>query len=142
MKTAAVLATVAMLALLGAPPASAKSSSSNDDALMRGDYWSVWMRATHRQCPANHLEWVGMSDEALDLVGGFNATLTRAQQKQVAVLVDDRCRAEWGGFTCELAATADAYHQLGLLKRFARFGCESYDCYGNDSICRPAHRRR
>jgi len=130
----AAIATAILLLLIGASPVSA-----GDVALKRGDYWTMWTQATHRQCPGNELQWVGMSDDALNLLGGFDATLSRAQQKHVTAIVDNRCRDEWGGFTCDLAVSVDAYHRLGLLKSFVVFSCESYDCYGE--ICHASGKR-
>ena len=125
---------------LSAPSAASAMRPQSDAALERGDFWSMWENAAHCQCPGNDLKWLGMSEDAADYVGGFDATLPQSDQKTIETIVDDRCREEVGGFTCLLAVHVDAYKRLGLLKRFAAFGCEHYECSHETEICTTRRR--
>jgi hypothetical protein len=128
---------VVILCASVARPAEAKP----DAALRRGDYWSAWIKATHALCPHNRLEAVGYSDLALDLVDDFDGLLTGQDDKKVQAIADysKRCRAETGGWTCYLAVHVDAYRRLGLMKKFAAFSCEQYQC-DDDGICTSRRR--
>jgi hypothetical protein len=142
MNSARAFAIVALALFIGVSQSTIAASKSRDEAALRhGDYWAMWMRATHRQCLGNQLQWVGLSDDALDLVNGFLFTLSPSDLEKIQSIADDRCREEIGGFTCYLAVHVDGFKRLGLLKRFARFGCEHYDCH-DDGLCKsiPAGR--
>jgi len=131
------LAIVTLVLLVGvSQSAIAASESRADVALQRGDYWTMWERATHRQCPGNHLEWEGMSEDAADFVNGFLATLSRSDLDKVQRIADysNQCREEQFGFTCYVAIHVDGFQRFGLLKRFAKFGCYHYQC-DKDGLC-------
>lgn len=93
------------------------------------DSWKAWERELHRQCPENHVEWIGDSRYD-DLLGAFIHTLPSSTQRKITALADyqHRCAKEVGGFSCEMAVHLDAFNRLGLLKRFVAFGCRQYKC--------------
>jgi hypothetical protein len=133
-----------LLLFIGALHSSAAAPVSRaDGALMRGDYWTMWLRASLHRCPENDIESLGMSDEALDLVDGFVGTLSRQDRERIKNIADysNRCRQETMGFTCYLAVHVDAFRRRGLLSRFAAFGCENYRC-NKDRICNFVGTRR
>jgi hypothetical protein len=93
------------------------------------DYWKGWELELRRQCPANHVEWV-FGDFYDELTGGFVQTLPPAAQRTVDSVADysHRCATETMGFGCEMSVYLDAFGRLGLLKRFAKYGCGHYSC--------------
>jgi hypothetical protein len=135
MNSARTFAVVANLLLVGVSQSAIAASASREDAaLKRGDYWTMWERATNRECPGNHLEWEAYSDEALYLVNGFLATLSPSDLAKVQRVADDRCREEIGGWGCYMAVHIDGFQRFGLLKRFAKYGCDHYQC-DKDGLC-------
>lgn len=104
---------------------------------------SAWNKSGsehRRQCPSNHLEWIadGQYD---DLLGDFVQTLPSATQKRIAQIADysHRCSHEQAGFSCEMAVHLDAFIRLGLLNRFAAFGCRHLKCV-EPAFCTPRNR--
>jgi len=93
------------------------------------DLWKKWKQELQRQCPANHVEWVADGDYD-ELLADFVKTLPRSTQARVAAIADysHRCSTEQMGFSCEMVVHLDAFNQLGLLRRFAAFGCQRYKC--------------
>ena len=91
--------------------------------------WKAWEKELRRQCPSNHVEWTGDGSYD-DLLGEFIATLPAGTQKRVSAIADyaHRCSTEMAGFSCEMAVHIDAFSRLGLLSRFAAFGCQHYKC--------------
>jgi hypothetical protein len=138
-----VAETTLLVAALIASNASAASPGWPDRvrvALDHGVYWDLWEREANRQCPSHHLKWVGMSDDAADMVGGFDGILTRPMSLRVEKIADYArlCPREWNGgfgFTCYLAVHARAYQRLGLLHRFVAFSCKHWsdDAEGSPS---------
>jgi hypothetical protein len=66
--------------------------------------WTKWKTGLDSACPRSHFEWVG--DGGFDeLLADFTATLSEAEQRKVARLVDyeRNCAAEQMGFSCEMA---------------------------------------
>jgi hypothetical protein len=137
MKRLVAVGILVLLVFAGAASSKPARQDPHDIALERGDYFAAWERAIHRECPTNDLKWVGYSDYALDLVDGFTGSLAPTVQAQVQRIVDyrRRCKDEIGGWSCYLAAHVDAFERFGLLKKFAAYGCEHYDC--QDEVCRP-----
>lgn len=88
-----------------------------------------WEAAVAKQCPSRHLEWMcdGCYDDFLD---GFERRLPKATQSKITKIADyaRRCRAEVGGFSCEMAVHVDAMRRLGLFKRFVDYSCTEYSC--------------
>jgi hypothetical protein len=93
------------------------------------DAWSEWGRLSHLECPTHHVELI-CGDCYLNLIEGFDATLTRSQQRRVAQVAAIRrdCADEVMGFNCEATRTFTAYRRLGLMRRFVRYGCETIKC--------------
>ncbi len=88
-----------------------------------------WDIAVAKRCPSRHFEWMGegLFDE---IIGGFVRTLPRSEQSRITLIADysHRCKSEEFGFSCEMAVYSDAMRRLGLLDRFAAYGCSHYIC--------------
>jgi hypothetical protein len=144
MNSARVFAILALVFFAGVSQAGFAASGHKVAAPTPDDYFGMWIRASHRQCPGNYVVWEGLSDDAMNLVGGFLATLSPSDVKKVQHIADagDRCRGEEIGFACELSVYVDGFRRFGLLKRFTKFGCDTYDC-DKDGLCKtfPAGRR-
>src|SRR5258708_30239454 len=91
--------------------------------------WKTWERNLHRQCPENHVDWIGDGGYD-DLLGEFLDTLPVSTQRRISAIADysRRCSKETGGFSCEIAVHLAAFNKLGLLKQFTAFGCHRYKC--------------
>jgi hypothetical protein len=91
--------------------------------------WRDWERLSREQCPSHHVEWI-CGDCYLFLVEGFDATLSKAQQRNVRRIADisRSCASEWGGFRCEAARSFLAYKKLGLMPQFVRYRCRIIKC--------------
>ena len=88
-----------------------------------------WERDLHRQCPANHIEWIadGSYD---DFLADFIDMLPLSTQRKISSIADysHRCSKETAGFSCEMYVHLDAFNKLGLFKQFTAFGCRRYKC--------------
>jgi hypothetical protein len=145
MNSGRVYAIMALVLFAGvSQPGIAGSGSHKAAALTPDDYFGMWIRASHHQCPGNYVEWEVLSVDAMNLVGSFLATLSAPDLKKVhrVVSADDRCRGEEFGFTCEVSVYVGGFRRFGLLKRFAKFGCDNIYC-DKDGLCKtfPAGRR-
>jgi hypothetical protein len=81
------------------------------------------------------LEWEAFGDGALYLVNGFLATLSPSDLKKVQRAADEPCPEQIGGWGCYMSVHVDGFKRFGLLKRFAKFGCDHYDC-DKDGLCK------
>jgi hypothetical protein len=101
--------------------------------------WQAWQSELHRQCPANHVDWI-YGDGYDELAGGFVRTLPLQTRKKMDAIADyqHRCASETMGFSCELAVNLDAFRRLGLLKKFVAFGCNHYRC-SEPALCVARH---
>lgn len=91
--------------------------------------WNMWTQDLQRQCPSNHVDWIA-GDFYDELVTAFVQTLPPSSQRKISSIADysRRCADEKMGFSCEMSVHLDAFNRLGLLKRFAAFGCHRYKC--------------
>jgi hypothetical protein len=91
--------------------------------------WDSWTRDLQRQCPSNHVDWIG-DDFHDELLTAFVQTLPPSSQRRVSSLADysRRCAGVKIGSSCEMSVHLDAFIRLGLLKRFTAFGCHRYKC--------------
>ena len=114
---------IAKLAMIAVAAASSALATPTDES------WSRWERLSRERCPSHHVELI-CGDCYLFLVEDFDATLSKAQQRDVARIADikRKCADEWGGFGCEAARSFLAYDKLGLMPRFVRYGCLRIKC--------------
>jgi hypothetical protein len=91
--------------------------------------WLEWERLSNERCPTHHVNWVCGSCY-LNLIEGFDATLTRSQKRNVDRIADLKrnCAHEEMGFSCEAGYSFDAYKKLGLIPRFVHYGCRTVKC--------------
>jgi hypothetical protein len=91
--------------------------------------WKDWEDASHRICPSRHVPWVG-DGGYLGLLDAFESTLPNRTRDLIRQRADHphRCASERAGFSCEMAASLDAYKTLRLLNRFVSFGCGHVRC--------------
>ena len=100
------------------------------------DPWQLWKTELQKQCPANHIDW----DEGSGydtLLAEFARELPRSTRQKIDFITQHSNRCPPGntaGFGCEMADNLDAFNRLGLLKRFAAFGCRHYKCE-EESLC-------
>jgi hypothetical protein len=95
-----------------------------DDA----DAWKQWQVLLQRSCPNNHVDWT--CDMCwTQLTGAFEDTLSASDQRKISRFRDFRgCENEKIGLSWEMGASLKAYLQVGLLRRFAAFGCRAVKC--------------
>jgi len=94
-----------------------------------------WHKALQIRCPSQHVDWAcdGCYEE---LVTPFEETLSKPMRRNIERAEDirRRCAGEWGGFGCEWQRTLSAYRKLGLMTKFAAYGCRHYSC-AELSVC-------
>lgn len=90
--------------------------------------WSAWLAELKKQCPSHRVDWVedGGYD---DLLGAFEKTLPARTRRQLDVMSKQGpgCGGTQG-FTCEMGSALLDYNKLGLIKKFAAYGCRHYRC--------------
>ena len=97
--------------------------------------WQDWEMQSRLRCPTHHVE--RLCEECdLDLVEGFEATLSKKMQRRIDRLADtgNVCKDEVAGFSCEVTASMTAYEKLGLMPDFIAFGCRNVSC-DEDGMC-------
>jgi hypothetical protein len=102
------------------------------------DAWRLWHRELKLWCPSHHVDWI-CEDCYIDLIEDFNRTLPKRLHRKVTAIADTShpCANEVAGFSCEMTAHLIAVDRLGLMTRFARFGCRRYRC-SEGSVCTRA----
>ena len=112
--------------------------ASSTVASASGDAWASWKQLSHTRCPSHHVEWMN-NDAYMFLVEGFDATLERAQKRNVDRIANTEreCVNTWGGLRCEATRHIIAYERLGLMSRFVGYGCRHIKCE-ESSICSRA----
>jgi hypothetical protein len=92
------------------------------------DAWKQWQVLLQRSCPNNHVDWT--CDMCwTQLTGAFEDTLGASDQRKISRVRDFRgCERERFGLSCEMGVSLKAYLQVGLLRRFAAFGCRAVKC--------------
>jgi hypothetical protein len=94
-----------------------------------GDPWDDWERLSRARCPSHHLNWIP-NDSYLFLVENFDATLSRAQLRNVERIAgaERQCAEAWGGLRCQATRNFVAYKKLGLMPRFVGYACRRIQC--------------
>ncbi len=93
------------------------------------DPWTEWHRLWRTECPSHHVEWM-CGDCYLSVIEAFQGTLSKTDSARVDEIADiqRRCATEVAGFGCEFSRSLIAYHDLGLMGRFAHFSCGVVKC--------------
>jgi len=99
------------------------------------DGWQIWHRELKLWCPTHHVERI-CEDCYIDLIEDFDRTLAKRVRSKVTAIADTshRCAHDVAGFSFEMAAHLEAMNRLGLMTRFAQFGCRHYRC-SEPSMC-------
>jgi len=91
---------------------------------------SPFVAELDRQCPGRRLQDLTAGDLAL-IMEGFTPRLSPAQRRDVEAAVGQRCARIEAGLTCANNASLDAYHRLGVLRRFVGEACATtWTCRG------------
>jgi hypothetical protein len=112
---------------LGILPAGSVAIADTPSASDRA--WAGWYRDLEVLCPAHHVEWLyGAAYQPL--YEGFDATLAAADRKRVEILASAQqfCANERIGHSCQLGRRLEAYHRMGLAKKFAQYSCRQVVC--------------
>ena len=127
-----------MLRLLSALVFLAVAASFASTSAIAADEWRLWQRELRLWCPTNHVDWI-CEDCYIDLIDDFDRTLPKRLRRNVTKIADTShpCASEVAGFSCEMTAHLIAMNRLGLMTRFARFGCQRYRCSEGSVCTRP-----